>query len=504
MPLKLRDLLKFTSYECLYGDLDVEIMGVVTDSRRVRSGDLFIALKGATVDGCDYLGQAAVQGAAAALVERQVEPEILKGFGCVVLVEGLHSRLAELGARFFQQPSEQMEVIGITGTNGKTSVAQMLGDALETLDERVGVFGTIGNRILDQRYETQNTTLEPIELQRHFRKAADAGVTRLVMEVSSHGLELGRVDHTRFSLAIFTNLTEDHLDFHPTMEAYFLAKSKLFEMNHGISAINLDDPYGQRLVERLRALKKPVLTYGLSEACDVRAKEVVWTPAGTRFDLVADQLELTVAVPGLGKFQVYNALAVFTALLALGYDGTQLLEASKGFRAVPGRMEHLVGQWPFDVFVDFAHTPDALKNILEISRELTRGRLWVLFGCGGDRDRLKRPVMGRLAAEMADRVVLTSDNPRSESPEAILREIFEGIPEDLRQKAVVYVDRREAIRIAVQDLQPGDVLVLAGKGHETYQITGSQKEPFDDREEARHALMDASKPVRIGNKGGRL
>lgn len=490
--MKLECLLEGLSYECLKGRLDVEINGMQTDSRSIGTGDLFIALEGVTTDGHHYLSQASSQGAVAAFVEKTREELNFdlesSEFQCVVRVEALSGCLALLGSRFYKNPSEAMTVIGITGTNGKTSVAQMLADALESQGTRVGVFGTIGNRIGDQTFDTQNTTLEPVSLQRLFRTAVNAGTSHLIMEVSSHGLELGRVDHTRFSCAVFTNLTEDHLDFHGEMEAYFQAKLKLFEMNQGTAVVNWEDAYGKRLVERLRADGKPAVTYGLSQECDFSASEIAWTHKGTEFLLTMPGAKSKVCVPGLGRIQVFNALAVFAALYVLGFDSEAVIRAAGSLKAVPGRMERIEGNWPFDVFVDFAHTPDALRNVLEIVREMTRGKLHVLFGCGGDRDRMKRPVMGRLAATLADAVYLTSDNPRTETAESILKEILAGIPEAVRGKVLVEVDRRLAIQAAVKRLEKGDILILAGKGHEPYQIIGTTKYHFDDREEALEAL----------------
>jgi len=492
MPLELESLLEGLSYECLKGHLDIEIKGMHTDSRKIGTGDLFIALEGVTTDGHHFLSQASSQGAVAAFVEKSEADLNLDlsstGFQCVLRVHDLDNCLALLGSRFYGNPSEAMTVIGITGTNGKTSVAQMLADALESQGKRVGVFGTIGNRIGDLTFETQNTTPEPVALQRLFRTAVDAGVSHLIMEVSSHGLELGRVDYTKFSCAVFTNLTEDHLDFHGDMETYFQAKMKLFTMNQGTAAINWEDAYGKRLVEALRASGKPVVTYGLSQDCDFSASEIAWTASGTEFILNMPSAKSKVCVPGLGRIQVYNALAVFASLSVLGFDPDAVIRSAGSLKAVPGRMERIEGKWPFDVFVDFAHTPDALRNVLEIAREMTQGRLYVLFGCGGDRDRMKRPVMGQLAAALADAVFLTSDNPRTEKPELILAEILAGIPEALMNKVRVETDRRTAIQTAVQHMKEGDVLIMAGKGHEPYQIIGTTKYHFDDREEAAEAL----------------
>lgn len=487
--MMLKELLEGLSFQCLIGDMEIEISDLKTDSRNVESGDLFIAQKGVTTDGHAYLEQAADRGAAAALVERPLTVGEGSGFRCVVLVDALSKKLAFLGSRFYQEPSKSLSVIGITGTNGKTSVAQMLGNALESQGKRVGIFGTIGNRIGEQYFETQNTTLEPIALQRLFRRAVDHDVSHLVMEVSSHGLTLGRVDYTHFSCAIFTNLTEDHLDFHGDMEAYYKAKEKLFIVNEGTAVVNTSDPYGERLSEHLKTSGRPVLTYGLSSSCDFCATQITYTQKGTLFNLTMADGQFEVRIPGVGQFQVLNALAVFASMSALGFCAEAILDAAAHLKSVAGRMERLTGAWPFEVFVDFAHTPDALKNVLEISRTLTRGRLKVVFGCGGDRDRGKRPVMGRIATELADKVYLTSDNPRSEEPEEILKEILAGIPVNNMEKVTADPDRHKAITMAVRDLQPGDVLIIAGKGHEAYQIVGTTKFHFDDKEEAEQALQ---------------
>jgi UDP-N-acetylmuramoyl-L-alanyl-D-glutamate--2,6-diaminopimelate ligase len=472
--------------------MNVEISGIENDSRRVESGDLFVAVCGETVDGHDFLDSAVSRGASALLVDA----EIFKGrmpqdsLITVVAMNNIKAQLSKIASHFYGHPSERFEVMGITGTNGKTSIAQMLADALESCGEEVAVFGTIGNRIGKTTYETTNTTLEPIALQRLFKTAADSGVTTLIMEVSSHGLELGRVDDTRFDGAIFTNLTEDHLDFHPDMEAYFQAKKKLFLMNHGVSIINADDAYGLRLAAELRTAGKSVLTYGMSVGRDVYASEVVWLTGATRYRLRTPDFETEVTVSGLGRIQVYNTLAVFAALYARGFTALSLITVSKQLKGVPGRMERIDGNRPYDVFVDFAHTPDALKNVLSISRELTQGRLKVVFGCGGDRDRKKRPIMGAIASELADEIFITSDNPRTENPAVILDEVVSGVQPDQHSKVQIEMDRRKAIYMAVLGLKVGDVLVIAGKGHETYQIIGREKFHFDDREIAVMALEE--------------
>lgn len=493
--MTLETLLTGLPFTCLKGALDVEISDIENDSRRVGKGALYIALRGATVDGHVFLQNAIACGAVAVLIESEKYAEALQNDNdiTIVVLEKPVQYLALLASKFFGYPSERMNIIGITGTNGKTSVAQMISDALGSFGEKTAVFGTIGNRIGNSFYETSNTTLEPIALQRLFKKAADEGISTLVMEVSSHGLELGRVNETRFTCAVFTNLTEEHLDFHETMEAYYQAKKRLFLINQGISIINVDDAYGLRLSEELMLLGKPVLTYGLAERCDFNASDVVWLSDGTRYLLKMPEFHSEVKVCGFGRIQVYNTLAVFAVLHAMGYSSKSLVEAAAYLRSVPGRMEHVGEQKEADVFVDFAHTPDALKNVLLISRELTKGQLKVVFGCGGDRDRKKRPMMGRIASSLADEMIITSDNPRTEDPDAILLEIMDGVVQEKKSEVRINRDRKEAIRAAVLGLKQGDVLVVAGKGHENYQIIGREKFHFDDREEVLKALEEKAR-----------
>jgi UDP-N-acetylmuramoyl-L-alanyl-D-glutamate--2,6-diaminopimelate ligase len=452
------------------GAPEVEISGLAYSSQSVTPGALFFCVPGFRSDGHDFAPDAVARGAAALVTERRLDlgvPEIL--------VDDVRAAMGPAAARFYGDPTAELEVVGITGTNGKTTTAYLVRHLLEAAGRQTGLLGTVKRVVGGVEEEVERTTPEAIDLQETFRRMRDAGDQAVAMEVSSHALELGRVAGIRFACRVFTNLTQDHLDFHETMEAYFAAKRRLFE-EPGLSVVNVDDEYGRRIAAEVDAV-----TFGIENDADYRARDIDFDVNGSRFTLETPDGELRIESPLAGLFNVQNLLGAIAAVRSLGVEEISL----EGFGRVPGRFEAVDEGQDFGVLVDYAHTPDSLENVLRAARELARGRLHVVFGAGGDRDRGKRPLMGDAARRLADRVLVTSDNPRSEEPEAIIDEVMEGAgPEAERE-----VDRRRAIARVIEEAEPGDVVVIAGKGHEQGQeFENGRKEPFDDCSVARDAL----------------
>jgi UDP-N-acetylmuramoyl-L-alanyl-D-glutamate--2,6-diaminopimelate ligase len=443
------------------GAPEVEISGLAYDNRSVTPGTLFFCVPGFKVDGHDFAPDAVERGAAALVCARPL------GLGVPeVVVDDVRAAMAEVAARFHGDPTARLRVVGITGTNGKTTTAFLVRSILEQAGERTGLLGTP----------------EAIDLQATFARMLDSGDTACAMEVSSHALHLHRADGIHFAARVFTNLTQDHLDFHPTMEEYFVAKRMLFDRPGGPSIVNADDGYGRRLAEEIPG----VLTFGIENDADYRAVDVDFDTSGSTFTLRsrdAEEMPIRTRLPGL--FNVQNALAAVAAARALGVPLEICAEALANADRVPGRFEPVDEGQEFAVLVDYAHTPDSLENVLKAAREITTGRLHVVFGAGGDRDQTKRPLMGRVASDLADRAIVTSDNPRSEDPGAIVDQVLAGTGGVAERE----VDRRRAIALAIEAAEPGDVVVIAGKGHEQGQeFEGGRKEPFDDVTVAREAL----------------
>ncbi|AOS98740.1 UDP-N-acetylmuramoyl-L-alanyl-D-glutamate--2,6-diaminopimelate ligase [Microbulbifer aggregans] len=470
---------------------DVEVSGVALDSRQVRAGDLFVALRGSVVDGREYIGDAIASGAAAVLADGDQLDTVTREGVMVVSVPGLAKRVGEIAARFWGNPTEDIYLVGVTGTNGKSTCAYLTAQLLAYHFGSAGVMGTIGNGIWKDGQitleDTGLTTPDPVRLQADYAAFRDQGVKAAAMEVSSHALAQGRVHGLIFDTAIFTNLSRDHLDYHGSMAAYGAAKEKLFglpKLKRGI--INLDDPFGAQLADRCRLRNLKVITYGL-QAGDLHATDLHRHETGFSVQLTTPWGSGRLEAPLIGDFNIHNALAVVAAVAASGMPLEDILETFPKIRAVPGRMERVRVEGMEDevsVLVDYAHTPDALRAALAAARPYCRGRLWCVFGCGGDRDTGKRAPMGRIASEMADRAIVTSDNPRSEDPQKIIDDILEGAASNIE----VEVDRAKAIELAVTGAQPGDIVLIAGKGHEDYQIIGSERFHFCDREQAAAAL----------------
>ena len=457
---------------------DVEVTALALDNRRVVPGSVFFCVRGFTRDGHDFAPDAVQRGAVALVADHPL------GLGVPeVVVADVRAAMAPAAARLHGDPTATLRTVGVTGTNGKTTTAYLVRALLEAAGEQTGLLGTVKSVIGGVEHEVARTTPEAIDLQAAFAAMRDGGDTHCVMEVSSHALALGRADAIHWAAAIFTNLTQDHLDFHPTMEDYYLAKRRLFEARPGVAVINVDDPYGARLAGELDGLAA-VVTFGIDAPdADLRATDVLSDFAGSTF--CAGGLELRSPLPG--RFNVLNVLGAVATARALGVDDETIVAALPAAGRVPGRFEPVDEGQQFAVLVDYAHTPDSLENVLAAARPLTRGRLLCVFGCGGDRDRGKRPQMGEISARLADHTIVTSDNPRSERPEAIVEEIMAGIEDRSATEAIV--DRRAAIEHAIELAAPGDVVVVAGKGHEQGQeVAGGHKLPFDDVTVAREAL----------------
>ena len=452
------------------GAPEVEVSGLAYSSQSVTPGALFFCVPGFRSDGHDFAPDAVQRGAAALVTERRLDLGVPE-----VVVDDVRAAMGPAAARFYGDPTAELDVVGITGTNGKTTTAFLVRHLLEAAGRQTGLLGTVKRVVGGVEEEVERTTPEAIDLQETFRRMRDRGDSAVAMEVSSHALELGRVAGIRFACRVFTNLTQDHLDFHETMDAYFAAKRRLFE-EPGLSVVNVDDGYGRRLAAEVDAV-----TFGIEHEADYRARDIEFDVMGSRFLLESPDGELRIDSPLPGLFNVQNVLAAVAAVRSLGVEQISL----EGFGRVPGRFEAVDEGQDFGVLVDYAHTPDSLENVLRAAREVTRRRLHVIFGAGGDRDRGKRPLMGEAARRLADRVVVTSDNPRSEQPEAIIDEVIEGAGPEVERE----VDRRRAITRMIEEAEPGDVVVIAGKGHEQGQeFENGRKEPFDDVTVAREAL----------------
>lgn len=469
------------------GSLEREITGIAYDSRLVKPGDLFVAIPGFVDDGHNYLAEAATRGAVAAITSRAAPiPEQLTS----IRVTDSRRALGVVATKFFSYPSRQLRVIGVTGTNGKTTTTFLIDSLLRQAGYRTGIVGTVHIQIGDAKLESIRTTPESLDLQQLLAKMVEAQVSHAVLEVSSHALALNRLGGCEFDIAVFTNLTQDHLDLHGDMQNYLAAKAKLFSgldpdgKPHKRAIINGDDAAAALLRSVSRV---PITSYGIKRPADLQAVEAMVTPLGTEFKVLqAGKLLGLTRVPTPGYFSVYNALAAIAVALTEGVSWAVISESLPESQSVPGRFQPVRAGQPFAIIVDYAHTPDSLENILQTARGFTKGRIIVVFGCGGDRDRGKRPQMGRIASQLADIVIITTDNPRSELPQAIAHDILRGVvgPADI----TVELDRASAIRHAVSQARPGDAVLIAGKGHETYQIFADRIIHFDDREVAEQAV----------------
>ncbi|MEF9958518.1 MAG: UDP-N-acetylmuramoyl-L-alanyl-D-glutamate--2,6-diaminopimelate ligase [Niameybacter sp.] len=473
--MKLVTVLKDIPYDLIMGEPNQEVDSIIYDSRIKTASGLFIAIKGFSTDGHQYIGAAIENGAKTIVVEDHVE--IQKEGVTVVKVDNTRTIMARLAVNFYDHPSTKLDLVGVTGTNGKTSITFLLGQLLEAYNKKIGIIGTIENRIGRTILKSQHTTPESADLQKLLETMVEEGVSHCLMEVSSHALALHRVDENDFKIGIFTNLTQDHLDFHKTMDAYAEAKAILFSRCQ-VGVLNEDSSYVHKMKEKATC---EIITYGIDNLADYHASQIHVTAQGVTYHLSTPEGAYQVEVPIPGKFTVYNTLAVICTARQLGLPMEFILDHMKVVRGVPGRVQSFSSQKGYSVLVDYAHTPDGLENVLETIKQFVKGRIITVFGCGGDRDNTKRPLMGEVAARYSDEVIITSDNPRSEDPLTILEQVEVGV----KRHQVDYVkmeDRKEAICQALNRASEGDVVLIAGKGHENYQILKERIIHFDDSE----------------------
>jgi UDP-N-acetylmuramoyl-L-alanyl-D-glutamate--2,6-diaminopimelate ligase len=487
----LEQLLTGVECQVLQGNPGQEITGIAYDSRQVEEGNVFVCIPGFKTDGHNYAADAAKRGARSLLVEREVE-------GCagctIVQVKDTRWILPLLASRFYGRPSQNLRVVGVTGTNGKTTTTHLIAAILQEAGYAVGLVGTLNASFRGYQEKLANTTPESLDLERFMRRVSDEGGRYVVMEVSSHALDLGRVSEIDFSAAVFTNLSQDHLDFHRNLDDYREAKLKLFRslpVDSGrFAVINADDPQARSFID---AAPGDSVTYGINNPAAVRAVNIQITSRGSSFEVLYPEGSMSLRIRLAGLFNVYNALAAIAFALREGIPVRVITGALEKVQGVAGRFETIDEGQEFSVVVDYAHTPDGLENILKTARQITEGRIITVFGAGGDRDRTKRPLMGKIAAENSDFSIVTSDNPRNEEPLAIIEDIVAGLKEIEDAHYAVVPDRREAIRHAVYLAHPGDMVVIAGKGHEDYQIIKGKVYPFDDRLVAREYIRERIK-----------
>ncbi|ALC91080.1 UDP-N-acetylmuramoylalanyl-D-glutamate--2,6-diaminopimelate ligase [Bacillus sp. FJAT-18017] len=485
--MKLQELLGHLHLLRPYAGENPDITSIENDNRKVLEGSLFICIKGYTVDGHDYAKSAVDKGAAAIIAERDLDVDVP-----LIIVPDSMRAMAVLADAFYGHPSQSFHLTGITGTNGKTTTSHLIEKIFADADKKTGLIGTMYTRIGTKVFEAKNTTPESLALQKTFRSMAEAGIQHAVMEVSSHALDLGRVHGADFNVAVFTNLTQDHLDYHKSMESYKHAKSLLFSQlgnayseNPKFAILNADDPAS---VDFKRATAAHVVTYGIDNQADLRAKDIMLSPKGTSFILNAAGQTYSVSMKQIGKFNVYNSLAAIGATICSGISMDEAIKSIESIKGVAGRFELVDAGQDFTIIVDYAHTPDSLENVLKTVKEFAEQRVFVLVGCGGDRDRGKRPLMAKIACDNATDPILTSDNPRTEDPIDILGDMEQGV--NGRDYKVI-PDRKEAIEYAVNQARAGDIILIAGKGHETYQEIKGVKYDFDDRIIAREAVANS-------------
>src|ERR1700722_17575999 len=495
--MQLADLIQQLSAKSIHGSVDREITGVRYDSRRVTAGNLFVAVRGAAFDGHSFIEQAIDKGAIAVVGEQAAFSQR----ATAIVVEDSREALAQLAATFFGYPSRKLKIIGVTGTNGKSTTTFLIKHLLERANQSTGLIGTVQYEVGERRLPAARTTPESLDLQELLRQCVEAGCRNVVIEVSSYALSQGRSNEIEFDVGAFTNLTQDHLDFHRGMKDYFQAKARLFEglrqsaKKDRKAVINIDDPYGQQLVGRF-GRDLPIITYGMGARAEFRASDFKVEMNGTSYRLDAKDKSYLVRLPLIGRFNIYNSLAALAAACAVGLDVRNAVLALAKAPQIPRRLEAVPAKRKFQVFVDYAHTDDALLNVVKTCRDLNPNRLILVFGCGGNRDRTKRPLMGAVADQYADYAFITSDNPRKEDPEEIIRDVEAGFQQKNYEKVV---DRREAIGRAIAMAQPRDIVLIAGKGHEKYQEFSDHTIPFDDVEIASRALEE--NPVELSRHG---
>lgn len=476
--MKIKELIEnISGVIYVKGPLDKDISCVAYDSRKASKACVFVAIKGFNVDGHDFINHAISKGAVAVIGERDLDLQEIT----YIKVTDSRKALAQCSACYYGYPSRKLRIIGVTGTNGKTTTTYLVKALLEQAGYKTGVIGTIGNLIGDKFLPSERTTPESLELNKIFMEMVKENVKYVAMEVSSHSLKLSRVEGIGFEVGVFTNLTQDHMDFHKTFEDYYESKRKLFDSSKR-AVINADDESGRKI---LNSLNVPAISYGIDNMADLRARNVKVSAQGVCYEADIDGRRFFVSYRVPGIFSVYNSLAAIGTGLSLGISPEILISAMENVKGVPGRFETVNAGQDFTVIVDYSHTPDGLENVLKTIKTFVMGRIITVFGCGGDRDRKKRPMMGEIASKLSDYCIITSDNPRSEDPEAIIEEIERGIINNNYEKVV---DRREAIARAIDMAKKGDVVLIAGKGHEDYQILKDRVIHFNDREVAAEFL----------------
>ena len=466
------------------GELNRDIASIEFDSRKANSSTLFVCIKGYSVDGHSFIQNAYNQGTRSFLIQDDVE--MLED--CTYIkVENTREAMATVSANLNDNPTNKLKVIGVTGTNGKTSISTFLKELLTLNNSKVGLVGTISIDNGKEIIESKNTTPESADLQKHFKTMLESGYDYCAMEVSSHSLILNRVDATEFKIGLFTNLTPDHLDFHKDLDDYRNAKELLFHKTTDANIINIDDEGGKVIANNIKDLKTPLYTYGIDNKADFMAKDIKINASGTSYTLVTPTYEADIFIPVPGKFTVYNTLAVIAGCYVLNIPISIIQEGLANTKGVPGRFETVQNDKGIHVIVDYAHTPDALENVINTARGFATNKIITVFGCGGDRDNTKRPLMGKIASELSDISILTSDNPRTEDPNNIINDVLKGMSSSTNFKVIL--DRREAIKRAIEIAEKEDIILIAGKGHEDYQIIGTEKIHFDDKEVAREFLI---------------
>lgn len=482
----ITELMQGIDFKLLKGSLETGIRGIAYDSRKVAAGDVFVCIPGLVTDGHNFAKQAIANGAAAIIAEREIE--VPEGVALLVITD-CRTGLPILSSNFFRRPSASIKVVGVTGTNGKTTTTHLIQAILKEAGKRAGILGTLYARLDDFEMDLGRTTPESLDIEEFAGMVRDRDGQYLIMEVSSHALDLGRVDQIEFAAAVFTNLTQDHLDYHKSMDEYKKSKLKLFHkvanQEGKFAVINADDPAAPDFIQ---ASGSACYTYAIHHSADIRATNLQSSLKGTRFTVTGPKQSFEINMKLIGLFSVYNALAAISYALFAGIDAAVIKSALEQLEGVAGRFEQVDCGQNFTVVVDYAHTPDGLENILKTGKEIVENRLITVFGCGGDRDRTKRPQMGRIAAQYSNFCIVTSDNPRSEEPEAIIDDILPGMHEVEGAHFAKIVDRRDAIEHALRLARKGDLVIIAGKGHETYQLVKDQVLHFDDREVAREIL----------------
>ena len=482
--MKLYKVLKDIDCMIIKGDTNIDITSICYDSRKAKENSIFVCINGTKVNGHDFINEAIKNGAVAIVVEEEFQ--LTSGDIALIKVKNTKIALASIANLFYKEPSKEIELIGVTGTNGKTTIIHYIKDVLEAYGKNTGIIGTLGYELKDKEISVEKinpTTPEALELQAILREFINKGAKNVVMEVTSSALSKHRVDYCDFNVGVFTNLSQDHLEEHGTMENYKNEKIKLFH-KCSLGIINLDDKIAQEIIEKSTC---KVLTYGINKEADIRATDIIYKNDSVIFKVTLKEVSQEVKVNIPGKFTVYNVLATIGACYGLGIDICEILKLVSNIKHVPGRLEMIKNNSDRNVIVDYAHTPDALEKLLMMARDITDGKLVTVFGCGGDRDKTKRKIMGMAAGILSDYCIITSDNPRTEDPIRIIEEIEDGMG-IIDSKYEKIVDRKNAIEKALKILKKDDLLIIAGKGHEDYQIVGNTKIHFDDREVVREVL----------------